>query len=200
MLRAISVQGARSPIFFHRICSLLVSVVAIGLTTPAIAATTPPSPTKHVYDVSSRCPATRMPLQAGTPLLRPHAARASRSPLQLRGEAAVVRAAKGGGWRARLADETGEFDPLRMLGARGTRTTSTTLARGRGYRIDVENPAPGRRPGRLHLQDESGGKYLYDFEAGEFRGLPRSLARQIENDPAVAHAIAKGRRYLGLDE
>lgn len=87
-----------------------------------------------------------------------------------------------------------------MLGAHGTQVTSRTLTPGnRPYRIDVENPAPGRRPGQLHLQDDAGGKYLYDFDANAFVGLPRSLQRQIANDPAVARAIAAGRRYLGME-
>lgn len=84
-------------------------------------------------------------------------------------------APKGGharlaGLRQKLADERGEFDPLAMLGARGTQVTSKTLLRRDGYRIDVENPAPGARPGQLHLQDDVGNKYLYDFDAGEFPG------------------------------
>lgn len=101
--------------------------------------------------------------------------------------------------RAMLRDERGGYDPSIKLGTGGTQTTSTTLGRGRGYRIDVENPAPGVRPGQLHLQDSAGGKYLYDFEAEEFSGLPRSLAKQIAGDPTVARSIAKGRTYLGLD-
>jgi Pretoxin HINT domain len=86
-----------------------------------------------------------------------------------------------------------------MLGENGTQVTSKTLTPGnRGYRIDVENPAPGVRPGQLHLQDAAGGKYLYNFETGEFEGIPNSLAKAIANDPAVARAIAKGAVYLGL--
>jgi hypothetical protein len=115
------------------------------------------------------------------------------------GLAAKAGSGRFAGIRRALADERGEFNPGAMLGARGTQTTSTTLGRGRGYRIDIENPAPGARPGQLHLQDEAGGKYLYDFDANEFAGLPRSLAKQIANDPTVARAIAKGRTYLGLE-
>lgn len=85
-----------------------------------------------------------------------------------------------------------------MLGANGTQVTSKTLTPGnRPYRVDVENPAPGSRPGQLHLQYR-GQKYLYDFDAGEFPGLPSSLAKQIANDSAVARAVTKGRSYLGL--
>lgn len=96
-------------------------------------------------------------------------------------------------------DEVLVHNTCGMLGAGGTQVTSKTLANRPGYRIDVENPAPGVRPGQLHLQDSAGGKYLYDFEAGQWTRLPRSIQRQIADDPAVARAIATGRRYLGLD-
>jgi RHS repeat-associated protein len=88
-----------------------------------------------------------------------------------------------------------------LLGEGGVQVTSRTLLRdaGRGFRIDVENPAPGFRPGQLHLQDTAGGKYLYDFEANEFTGLPRSLHRRVANDPEVARAISKGRDYLNVE-
>ena len=87
-----------------------------------------------------------------------------------------------------------------MLGANATQVTSkTSTPWNRPYRIDVENPAPGSRPGQLHLQ-QGDQKYLYDFGAGEFPELPNSLARTIARDPAVARAIEKGRVYLGLAE
>lgn len=86
-----------------------------------------------------------------------------------------------------------------MIGERGTQVTSRTLLRTETFRIDVENPAPGTRPGHLHLQDDAGNKYLYNFEADEFEGLPRSLAKTILKDPAATRAIATGKRYLGLD-
>lgn len=67
------------------------------------------------------------------------------------------------------------------------------------YRVDVENPARGARPGQVHLQDDAGGTYLYDFDAGAFPGLPKGLAKQVGKDPGVARAITTGRRYLGLE-
>lgn len=66
------------------------------------------------------------------------------------------------------------------------------------FHIDVENPAPGVRPGQLHFQDYSGNKYLYNFKTGQFEGLPSGLAKKIAKDPAVARAIVTGRRYLGM--
>lgn len=64
------------------------------------------------------------------------------------------------------------------------------------WRVDVENPNPGARPGQLHLQDHDGHKHQYNFQTGEFEGVPRSLARQLMKDPAIRRAVAKGLRYL----
>ena len=86
-----------------------------------------------------------------------------------------------------------------MIGENGTQVTSKTLMENDRFHIDVENPAPGSRPGQLHLQDYEGNKYQYNFETGKFEGLPRSLARQISRDPAVVRAIRTGLRYLGLE-
>jgi hypothetical protein len=85
-----------------------------------------------------------------------------------------------------------------MIGVNGTQVTSRTLLQNEDFHIDVENPNPGVRPGQLHLQDYNGNKYQYDFETGQFEGLPNSLAKQIARNPAVAKAIATGLRYLGM--
>jgi hypothetical protein len=85
-----------------------------------------------------------------------------------------------------------------MPGAGGTQVTSRTLMQNSDFHIDVENPNPGGRAGQLHLQDYSGNKYQYNFETGQFEGLPNSLAKQVARDPAVAGAVATGLRYLGM--
>jgi hypothetical protein len=85
-----------------------------------------------------------------------------------------------------------------MIGEGGTQTTSTTLTQNSNFHIDVENPAPGSRPGQLHLQDYAGNKYQFNFETREFEGLPRSLAKQVANDPKVVQAIQTGLKYLGM--
>ncbi len=86
----------------------------------------------------------------------------------------------------------------RMLGADGTQLTSRTLMKSeRGYRIDVENPAPGVRPGQLHLQ-MGRDTYLYDFDQETFVGAPRSPQRTISSNPDAARAIEMGERYLGF--
>jgi hypothetical protein len=85
-----------------------------------------------------------------------------------------------------------------MLGATGTQVASKTLFQSSDYRIDVENPNPGQRPGQLHLQDNNGNKYLYDFATGRFEGLPNSVAKNLYSIRGVQSAIIKGARYLGV--
>ncbi|WP_375431495.1 hypothetical protein [uncultured Friedmanniella sp.] len=85
-----------------------------------------------------------------------------------------------------------------MLGAKGTQVMSKTLTKpGLGYRIDVENPAPGVRPGQLHYQRDAE-KFLYDFDTEAFREMPESLQREVLRDPHAQRAIAKGKTYLGV--
>jgi hypothetical protein len=92
-----------------------------------------------------------------------------------------------------------------MLGAGGTQTTSTTLLpdTGQGYWIDVENPAPGVRPGQLHLQS-GGNKYLYDYGSGTWvptsgsAEMSNRLAASVASNPGVAKAISRGATYLNV--
>lgn len=56
-----------------------------------------------------------------------------------------------------------------MIGSKGTQITSKTMWRQGSYRIDVENPDPGGRPGQIHFQDKvTGTKYIYNHQTGEF--------------------------------
>jgi hypothetical protein len=87
-----------------------------------------------------------------------------------------------------------------MIGEDGTQVTSRTLTQNSDYHIDVENPDPGGRPGQIHLQDYAGNKYQYNFDSGEFDGLPNSLAKSVANNPAVPGAIARGLSYLGMSQ
>ena len=75
---------------------------------------------------------------------------------------------------------------------------SRTLWESEGYRIDVEDPAPGVRAGQIHLQ-KGGVKYMYDFENGTSVGILKSVAKLLASDPRVARALAQGFRYLGLE-
>jgi len=60
-----------------------------------------------------------------------------------------------------------------MIGSEGVRVTSQTLRQGKGWRLDVENPSPGKRAGQLHVQDYAGGKWQYDFATGAFPGYAK---------------------------
>ena len=88
-----------------------------------------------------------------------------------------------------------------MIGSAGTQTTSTTLLEEEsGWHIDVENPAPGQRPGQIHCQDPNGNKYQYDFQSNSFRGAPGAVNKRLASDRGWQAAISKGRRYLGLEQ
>lgn len=83
-----------------------------------------------------------------------------------------------------------------MPGERGAQINSKTLWRsGRGARLDVENPAPGRRPGQIHLHVDQE-KYLYDLETRSFRGAPGAI-QDLLDDQRLQDAILKALRYLG---
>lgn len=92
-----------------------------------------------------------------------------------------------------------------MLGEGGTQVTSKTLLRdtGQGYRIDVENPAPGVRAGQLHLQ-AGGNKYIYNYGTGDWVPTPGSaamsnrLAASVAGNPDVTTAIARGAGILNV--
>ncbi|MEU3244247.1 DUF6531 domain-containing protein [Streptomyces sp. NPDC006875] len=86
-----------------------------------------------------------------------------------------------------------------MIGSNGPQITSKTLWNQGPYRIDVENPNPGQRPGQLHFQDQTNksAKYQYNFETGEFDGIPRSLLKAVGNNPGFIAAIRKGLAALG---
>ncbi|BCF86535.1 hypothetical protein RQCS_60800 (plasmid) [Rhodococcus qingshengii] len=90
-----------------------------------------------------------------------------------------------------------------MLGQSGTQLpgsknlTPEIPPNGPYYRIDVENPVPGERAGQMHLQDDRGGKYYYNFNTQEFEGAPQSLIKKIQGDNAYQNALRKGAYYLG---
>ncbi|MCW0190082.1 MAG: hypothetical protein OJJ55_02195 [Rhodococcus sp.] len=92
-----------------------------------------------------------------------------------------------------------------MLGQSGTQLpgsrtmTDKIPPNGPYYRIDIENPAPGVRAGQMHLQDDRGGKYYYNFNTQEFEGAPQSLIKKIQGDNAYQNALNKGARFLGVN-
>lgn len=95
-----------------------------------------------------------------------------------------------------------------MRGAKGTKVISQTLYNGSvgsyKYRIDVENPAPGKRPGSLHVQLGGRGSthYEYDTRSKIFRTsggtrLPRKVQDDIDNDLKARQMIRRGLKILG---
>ncbi|HWO67781.1 MAG TPA: RHS repeat-associated core domain-containing protein, partial [Umezawaea sp.] len=94
---------------------------------------------------------------------------------------------------------SGGSKPTQMIGQNGTRTTSTTTYNKGPYRIDVENPNPGGRPGQMHFQDQSGRipKCQYDFETGDFEGIPPKVLKELAKDPAFQRGVQKGLNILG---
>ena len=79
-----------------------------------------------------------------------------------------------------------------IIGNVGVRVTSRELDRGKGWRLDVENPNPGQQPGQIHLQDYVGNKWLYDLETGRFVDMPRKLEQELMRDPRIGRALEKG--------
>lgn len=91
-------------------------------------------------------------------------------------------------------------DPSAMIGARGTRVTSETVWIHGAYRIDVENPNPGKRAGQMHFQSQipPKPKYQWDFKKNEFIGMPPGLKSELAAKfPAHVAGIAKGKKILG---
>ncbi len=95
-----------------------------------------------------------------------------------------------------------------MIGENGTQSPSKTMwkARGSKARIDVENPAPGKRAGQIHYQDENNKKYLYDIGLGKFFGkdskgeftleAPKSV-KELLSEPEFLNGIQKALNFLG---
>ena len=83
-----------------------------------------------------------------------------------------------------------------IFGERGTQTTSTTVGNGKGWRVDVENPNPGQRPGQIHYQSGNT-KLLYDPKTNSFVGASKTQNRQLLSNPQFQRAIKKGMKVLG---
>jgi len=68
-----------------------------------------------------------------------------------------------GGCGGDSGEEPDNDDP-HIIGEKGTQTTSTTTGKnGPTERVDVENPAPGRRPGNVHYHESDNTKWYYDL-------------------------------------
>ena len=91
-----------------------------------------------------------------------------------------------------------------MLGKNGVQTASKEMYRGSKYRVDVENPKPGVRPGQVHVQDYTDNKYYYNpndnalyIKTGNtFEKAGNSVQKILDNDDIIK-GINKGLQYLG---
>jgi len=69
------------------------------------------------------------------------------------------------------------------------------------FRVDIENPNPGQRPGQIHVHVGSpkGPKFMYDPETGTFQGdMPRGLQKELLSDSQVVRALNRALRWFNL--
>ena len=103
---------------------------------------------------------------------------------------------------------TGKNKDRPKIGQNGPQFPSKTTGKSgnKKERIDVENPAPGKRDGQIHYHEPNNTKWQYDFENG---GLLTPKERDPRKPPAppriqrvlemewARRAINKGRNLLG---
>lgn len=102
-----------------------------------------------------------------------------------------------------------KFKTTKMLGEKGTQIKSLTLWRSKESkaRIDVENPAPGKREGQIHYQDADNTKFIYnpsekkffakDPKTGKFEVEAPKKVNSLLKEKEIQGAIEKGLKYLG---
>ena len=118
---------------------------------------------------------------------------------------AVAGAAMEGQMLGNLLMASGSGNRGAMLGQHGPQFSSKTVWQGGNARLDVENPAPGRRSGQIHLQESGvkGHKWYYNPETGTFmpeKGtgiLPPGWVERLLKDKDFLAAIEKALKYLG---
>ena len=91
-----------------------------------------------------------------------------------------------------------------MLGESGTqvRGSKTTGQNGKTDRVDVENPAPGKRPADLYYHDPSNNKWRYDVGSGNLINpktgeLAPPRVQKVTGESWLQRAIEKGLQILG---
>ena len=78
-----------------------------------------------------------------------------------------------------------------------TKSQSTWKDKNSKARIDVENPAPCKRPGQIHYQDENNKKFLYNEKAGKFYEYNSKTKRyDIEAPKKKMKKLTQNRRFL----
>ena len=90
-----------------------------------------------------------------------------------------------------------------MIGEHGVQTSSkTTWKNGKTERIDVENPAPGERPGQIHYHDPDNTKWYYNIKNNFFYNqktsdlAPKSVQKLLR-DKNFMKGIRKALEILG---
>ncbi|WP_333646622.1 hypothetical protein [Lacrimispora sp.] len=97
----------------------------------------------------------------------------------------------------------GDSESSHMLGEKGTQFESkTTWKNGKTERLDVENPAPGERPGQIHYHDAKNNKWMYDIDGkyfydGDTGDLAPNSIQKLLKDSKFSSAIEKALKYLG---
>ena len=91
----------------------------------------------------------------------------------------------------------------RLIGENGTKFDSKTVWKnGKTERLDVENPAPGKRNGQIHYHDSKNKTWMYDIENGYFydnetnKKAPNSIQNLLKDDN-FKKGITKALKYLG---
>ncbi|WP_051542006.1 hypothetical protein [Clostridium lundense] len=104
------------------------------------------------------------------------------------------------------SDTKGTADAEKILGKNGTQFESkTTWQNGKTERIDVENPAPGERPGQIHYHEPNNTKWYLDIEEKQFYNqktgelAPKKIQKLLK-DKDVINAINKALKFLGEDK
>ena len=106
------------------------------------------------------------------------------------------------------AEHQAAADPPCMPGAKGTEHTSKTRFERGEIRLDSENPAPGVRPGRIHIQvksikDSNGHEipFEWDFEKRHFDHLPDWVVKELRKEQQrFSNALNNALRALGEKE
>lgn len=90
-----------------------------------------------------------------------------------------------------------------MFGENGTQFESkTTWKNGKTERIDIENPAPGERPGQIYYHELNNTKWYLDVNEMKFYNqktgeiAPKSIQKILKNKDVI-NAINKGLKFLG---
>lgn len=85
-----------------------------------------------------------------------------------------------------------------LIGENGTQTPSKKTWNGEGQeRLEVENPAPGRRDGQIHYHESNNEKHMFDFTTGSFKN-PTKRLKELMTDNSFLRGLKKAFEVLGV--